>query len=367
MAGILGRLTGRKQQVKAVPVAAARSAGSPAPRTIVPGDYGLPVRAELRTDLPVTHPALDAAVAAAKAGQWEPAAELFQEVGADWELRYLCVTALAEQAADDDAWLTAWRGARPGDAAAHTVHARALVDLAWQIRSSEQAEKVGREQWDGFFRVLRQVPEACATAAALAPEDPTPWIVHLPAAMGLQWSNDEFRALWAEVQRRAPYHVKAHLSGLSYWRPRWYGSEELMVEFVEGAIAAAPAGSLLTLLRLDMLNSEFRPEGAAELKAFWRGERVGAAVDACLADLAAADPGHLRIGAMRSWLAFFLTRAGRHAEAVEQFRRIGTQVAAEPWSYSANGTDLFVETRATAVLGWEDAGRPELPGAAATG
>ncbi len=359
MAGIRGRLADRRKQVGAVP-ASAFPAPAQASRTIKPAEYGMPLRTGLRTDLPITLPALDAAVAAVRAGRWEPAADLFAQVGADWELRYLCTTALAAEAVEDDAWLVAWREARPGDVAAASVHARALVDLAWAIRTSAQAEKVSPEQWNGFFRILRQVPDVCRAAAALAPEDPTPWIVLLPAAMGLEWSNDEFRAVWEEVRSRAPYHVKAHLAAMSYWRPRWHGSEELLVEFVEGAVAAAPAGSLLTLLRLDMLNAEFRPEDKGELKAFWKGDRVGVAIDAALADLAAADPEHLRVGGMRGWLAFFLTRAERYAEAVEQFRLIGTHIATEPWSYAADGTSVFTVTRADAVLGWEDAGRPAV-------
>jgi hypothetical protein len=355
MAGILGRLTGRKKQLPTVLAAA------PAQRTIKPAEYGMPLRADLRTDLCVTLPGLDAAIAAAKDGRWEPVAALFAEVGDDWELRYLCTTALAEQAVEDDGWLAAWRHARPGDVAAECVHAYALVNVAWKIRSSDRAEKVGQEQWDGFFRVLREVPAVCAAAADLAPADPTPWIVLLTAARGLQWSHEEFNAVWAEVKQRAPLHFRAHSAAMSYWRPRWYGSEELMVRFVEEAVAAAPTGSLLSMLRLDMLNSEFRPKDPAELKAFWTSDRVTAAVDAALADLAAAEPAHLRIGAMRSWLAFFLTRGERWAEAVEQFRLIGTHIAAEPWSYSKDRTTLFTTTRANAVLGWEDAGRPELP------
>jgi hypothetical protein len=197
------------------------------------------------------------------------------------------------------------------------------------------------------------VPALCREASALAPEDPTPWIVMLPTAMGLQWPNEDFTALWTEVVRRAPYHVKAHLAALSYWRPRWSGSVEHAVHFVETAIASAPRGSLLTLLRLDLLNSELRPDDQQQRPAFWTGDQ--------LEGLAAADPGQLRVGALRSWLARILTLEGRHAEAFEQFRQLGSFIAFEPWSFSKDGTSLYLTTRTTAVLGWEDAGRPPLP------
>lgn len=369
MAGILGRLTGRNQERKvasgaaaAAAAAAQRRAAAPPVRTINPADYGMPERAQLRTDLPVNEPALDAAITAVQGGDWRPAAALFATAGRDWERRYLYTTIFAEQAANEDAWLLAWRQAHPQDAAAATVQARAVVDLAWQVRTSDRAENVTRDQWDGFFRVLSAAPDACREAAALAPEDPTPWAVMLPTAMGLQWPHDDFRAIWAEVVRRAPQHVKAHMAAQSYWLPRWYGSRELMIGFTETAIAAAPQGSLLTMLRLDLLNNELRPDDVQERPAFWKSDQVRWAVDEALADLAAADPRHLRIDAMRSWLARFLTVSGRYAEAVEQFRLMGPSIANLPWTYSSDRTSLFITTRTNAVLGWEDAGRPPLPG-----
>lgn len=358
MPRFLDRITGQGRPPKAA-AAPTKDAGSN--RTIQPAEYGLPLRAELRTDWPVDHPALDAAVLAVKAGNWQPVGALMWETGRDWERRYLYTSILGSLAAEDDRWLQAWRQAHPEDGAAAAIEASSLVQLAWKIRTGDVSSKVGREQWEGFFRVLRQAPERCREAAALSPEDPTPWVVLLGAAKGLQWENDEFRTLWAEVLARDPHHVLAHISAQSYWLPRWHGSTDLVLEFTEQTIAAAPDGSLLSLLRLDLLNRELRPENAELRPAFWRGEQVRWAIDEALIDLAAADPAHLRVNTMRAWLAIFLVRNERWAEAVEQFRAIGRMVAFEPWTYSKDGTSLFTQQRASAVLGWEAAGRPAVP------
>ena len=360
MPRFLDRITGQGRQPKVTP-AAGPAKGASSNRTIQPAEYGLPLRAELRTDRSVEDPALDAAVLAAKAGNWQPVGALMWETGRHWERRYLYTSILGGLAAEDDRWLQAWRQAHPQDAAAAAIEASSLIQLAWEIRSGEVSSKVSREQWDGFFRVLRQVPEHCREAAAFSPEDPTPWIVLLTAAKGLQWENDEFRALWAEVLARDPHHVAAHISAQSYWLPRWYGSTDLVLEFTEQAVAAAPDGSLLSLLRLDLLNRELRPADTKLRPAFWRGEQVQWAIDEALIDLAAADPANVRINTMRSWLAIFLVRSERWAEAVEQFRAIGRMVAFEPWTYSKDGTSMFTQQRATAVLGWEAAGRPAVP------
>lgn len=370
MSGFLNRLVSRGKQASpaaAVAAAAARRAAepprpsSPAERSIVPADYGLPARTQLRNDILRPMPELDTAREEVRAGRWEAVAALFDRTGNDWELRYYYVTTFASLAADEDAWLRAWLAARPQDAAAATVYARSLVDLAWKIRGGGWAKDVTREQWEGFFRVLGEAPAACHAAAALAPEDPTPWIVHFAVGMGSSYEHADFRALWAEATARAPYHVKGHLSAMTYWLPRWKGSRELVTAFVEEAIASAPRGSLLTAMRFELMNTELRPADPAEREPYWRGEEVRRAIDEGLADLAAADPGHLRVSLLRSWLSLFLTRAGRHAEAVAVFRELGTSVGSEPWTYSADGTSLYVSMRNTAVLGWEEAGRPALP------
>ncbi|MFH8387091.1 hypothetical protein ACH4E7_40305 [Kitasatospora sp. NPDC018058] len=49
---------------------------------------------------------------------------------------------------------------------------------------------------------------------------------------------------------RDPHHLRAHEGALQYWCAKWHGSHELMHTFVDAALADAPAGSLLTTLRV---------------------------------------------------------------------------------------------------------------------
>ncbi|MEZ0066399.1 hypothetical protein ABIA32_002409 [Streptacidiphilus sp. MAP12-20] len=327
MAGIFGRRAGQGGGATGAALAAAAAVQRQAPQ-----------------------PAPEGQEAAAQQVQWEQAAARFAAVRpGDHERRYQLTAEFGALAAEEEGWLRDWQRARPQDVDAACVDARGLVDLAWLIRGSGWAKDVTREQWQNFHRILGQVAGVCAEATRQDPADPVPWIVQLPAAMGLSKDHDEFRALWAEVAARAPYHVKAHQAALSYWLPRWSGSRELATAFVEDAIAAAPPGSLLTLLRLELLNNELRPSEERELPGFWHGEQVRAAVDAALADLAAADPYHARVPDMRNWLALFLTRAGRLDEAAEQFRLIGPFAGGEPWRYTADPAALFLSVRTEAV------------------
>jgi hypothetical protein len=228
-----------------------------------------------------------------------------------------------------------------------------MVSLAWELRTSAPAGDVRPEQWAGFHRVLRQVPAACERAIALAPQLALPWMVLMPCAQGLGWDHDRFRGIWAEICARAPESVPAHQRALSYWLPRWRGSDELAAGFVAETLARARPGSLLTGVRLEYLFLERLRGSAEERKAYLRGPEVAEALDLALADLAAAPLDHPYRPHHTHWVAYYLTKAGRHAEAVEAFRAVDGYVGTRPWRLFANPAAVYASVRAEALLGWQ--------------
>jgi hypothetical protein len=336
------------------PVAPAK----PAPRTIDPAAYGYVPAAEVRADRAGPSPDFDTVDALVAAGNWQHLADFMATLPMTSERRFAVFAHLGNAAAENDTWLRQWLAADPKSVNALTLYAESLVGVAWGIRTSDSADNVSDEQWQGFFRVLRTVPEVCQQAIEIDPADPAPWIALQNGALGLQWSNDEYRALWTEVSARAPHSFTATHRAWNYWRPRWFGSLELMEEFVENAIAAAPPGTNLTMTRIQMLHDEFRPKEDDERKAFDTGKQVGRALDAGLADAGASDPAHPKLPYLRHWLALDLMRAGRYRESMDQFRAIGGYAGAEPWTRFKNPAATFCGTRADVTMRWEDAGRP---------
>ncbi|MFE4515223.1 hypothetical protein ACFRMQ_13670 [Kitasatospora sp. NPDC056783] len=317
-----------------------------AKNTIHPEDHGLLLGKDLLMD-DEPGPEEEAVLAAAKAGDWRPAAaHLTADPSPD--VRWRRQRALAELAAEDDTWLRAWRAEHPKDPTAALVHLEGLVCLAWRIRTGAAASQVTREQFEGFHRVLREAEEYAAEAVALAPGDPNPWVTQIGIAMGLGWSHERFGELWAELTERDPHHWAAHAGALQYWCEKWRGSHELMHAFIDGAIASAPAGSLLAPIKLEAYSEQFSRDG--ESLVAWERPEVGAALDAALADLAAADPDHPRIRYARGWLAYALTRAERHTEALEQFRALG-QYIPQPFTTRRDPRQFFIDVRIDAVRG----------------
>ncbi|WP_089102250.1 hypothetical protein [Streptomyces hyaluromycini] len=329
-----------------------------APVNIDPAKYGLVPAAQLDSRFAGPDPEADAVAQAALAGDWRRAAAYLAGAGRDWDLRWYRLGILTHAAAEDDTWLKAWRTEYPGDPAAALVHADALVDLAGKVRGAKLAKHTTAEQFEGFHRLLAEALPACQEAAWMAPEDPCPWIAQISIALGLGWSHDDFRALWAEITARDPHHFGAHISALQYWCAKWRGSHELMYAFAEQAAVTAPQGSLLPVLRLyGLMEHAFREPK----EPVYRQPFVQAAVDATLDAVEWAPAGHHRLPMVRHLLAEALFQTDRYAEAVEQFRAVGGYVGSPPWSYSANPVKAFVFARTNTFVAWEKAGCPAPP------
>ncbi|MFD7640026.1 hypothetical protein ACFV4P_05195 [Kitasatospora sp. NPDC059795] len=307
---------------------------------IYPTDHGMLHRDDLFVDPGLSGPDVDAALAAVKGGDWRPAAELLAAAAGDHDRRRGLLRRFAEPAAEDDAWLLAWRAEQPDSADAALLAQDGLIVLAWNVRTSKRAHQVTSERWAAFGKVLTDAEAAAAEAVRLAdPADPLPFVLQIPLAMGQSWDNERFRALWQEIVSRDPHNFSAHTGALQYWCAKWKGSHEQMHAFADAAIAAAPAGSLLTALKLDAYFEQFTGE-----KEPYTSPEVRAAADAVVADLELADPDDRHRAYAHGWLVWVLAQSGRDADAMPHLRALGP-IVPEPWTYWENPVDRFADRR----------------------
>jgi tetratricopeptide (TPR) repeat protein len=289
-----------------------------------------------------------AVLEAVRAGNWQAGAQFLAEAGRDWQERDRRSSLLAREAAKDDSWLLAWRTAYPQDPGAALVHAESLIDLAWEIRGSATANHTTQEQFAGFHRVLDQARAACAEAQALGGDDPCPYIVEIPLAMGLGYPNAHFEAMWAEIVKRDPYHLAAHTSALQYWCAKWRGSHERAEAFAREAAAKGVPGQLLTSVLLDAYFEYEIAHDDLDEDDYYKRPEIVAAVDAALVDVAAAyavNPHDRRIPPVRHMLANMLFWQDRYEAAVEQFRLVDGYIDTTPWSYSSDPVEKYVQAR----------------------
>jgi hypothetical protein len=239
-------------------------------------------------------------------------------------------------------WLRAWRAEAPKDAGGAAVHAEFLAQQAWRTATPGT---------DEFRIIMEEARAACGEAALLAPGDPIPYIVELSVARGLAYSRAEFEQLWLKILDRAPAHMGAHLAALHYWCEGWHGSRQLAYEFAEAAAARAPKGSLLSAMPLFAVFDHL-PE-VTLVSGFYQSEVVTKAMHGALHAVHSARPDDPMSAHVRHLLVFFLVRAERWAEAMNQLIHIDGHVGALPWTLSPDPAAEFAVYRALAVAGYE--------------
>ncbi|WP_336111827.1 hypothetical protein [Streptomyces sp. PTD9-10] len=332
-----------------------------------PADYGFVREEELDVRMPGSdQDLLNVLELVQRTQDYRAAAQLLAGTEAEGEARWQRVQAFAGAAALELAqrpggvhetpggqWLRVWRAEQPKDAGGAAVHAEFLVQQAWRTSTPGT---------DDFRIIMEEARQACAQAALLAPGDPVPYIVELSVARGLAYPQPEFEKLWLNIADRAPNHMGAHLAALHYWCEKWHGSRELAYAFAEAAAARAPEGSLLAALPLFAV-FEHIPE-VNLVVSFYQSEVVTKAMHGALHAVHTARPDDPMLAHVRHLLLFFLVRAERWAEAMDQLVHVDGHVGALPWTLSDDPAAAFAVHRALAVAGYEaNGGSPAtLPG-----
>jgi hypothetical protein len=321
-----------------------------------PADYGFVREEDLDVRLPgPDEDLLDVLDVVQRTQEYKAAAQLLAGTAAEGELRWQRVQAFAGAAALElqqrpggvsevpgAQWLRVWRAEAPKDPGGAAVHAEFLVQQAWRTSTPGT---------DEFRIIMEEARDACGQAALLAPDDPVPYIVELAVARGLAYSRPEFEQLWLKILDRAPHHMGAHLAALHYWCEKWHGSRELAYSFAEAAAARAPRGSLLAALPLFAV-FEHLPE-VNLVRGFYQSEVVTRAIHGALHAVHSARPDDPVLAHVRHLLIFFLVRAERWAEAMQQLIHVDGHVGALPWTLSADPAAEFAVHRALAVAGYE--------------
>ncbi|MFG2996379.1 hypothetical protein [Streptomyces sp. NPDC048340] len=326
-------------------------AGQAAAKAAAVVALGFVAEADLDTENPApVPPERAAALEAVRSGDWEAGAAYIEAAGQDWHERMERVRPLAEAAAEDDAWLLAWRTARPTDPTAALVDADTAIMVAWNVRGGQSGSRTTQEQFRLFHELLVKAQEAAHEAQRLAdPADPTPYIVEQPIGQGLGYSHERYRELWEQVVERDPKVLWSHISGLQYWCRKWRGSHELALAFARESAAAGEPGDLMSLLPLIAYFEQETDESDLAAETFFKEPEIVAAVDAALLDLAAAGDDHPGTARMRHLLAYLLFWQDRDEQAVEQFRHIDGYIGALPWSYAGSPKRRYLYARDWAV------------------
>ncbi len=136
----------------------------------------------------------------------------------------------------------------PEDPLVYLVRGFAGVEQAWIARGRGTSDTVSDEDQETFEAFLSGAQDDLMKAAALDPDDPTPWAKLIHVANGLGLNRKVAERFFEEATTREPTHHSAHRAMLNYLTEKWNGSHEEMFAFARQAGVKAPVGSDLKAL-----------------------------------------------------------------------------------------------------------------------
>ncbi|MEU5241485.1 hypothetical protein ACH4UR_23005 [Streptomyces lydicus] len=307
------------------------------------------LRRARRPGAPALAPALDdtelaVAADALALGQWARVRTLLAGTGADWDRRGHRLTVLAA-CPGSAAWAGDWQLAEPDSGDAATLLALATVRRALRGRTT-----------------TGDAAAACATAARMLPDDPTPWLGALLLARRAG-TPDERAHAFHQIRARHPDHHHAHhlmTAALAEERPDGTcGPHHPAHGFAARAAERAPADSPLALLPVVAHAERYRVRARAGLEppdpadsGHW-ATRHAHAVQRAAFDwwLEWEGEGHPRSKLDINFLAHATFHQGRLAEAATLFQRIGPHATRAPWSYAGRDAEGAFQAAREAALG----------------
>ncbi|MER5880223.1 hypothetical protein ACFWFU_21235 [Streptomyces sp. NPDC060235] len=277
-------------------------------------------------------------------GRWTAVRALLAGTGEDWDRRGHRLTVLAQESATL-AWARDWQLAEP-----ESPDAAALLGCATVERALNGKERPERAR------------DACRSAAALAPADPTPWLALLLLERSLGAEEDVVR-LFDEVRHRHPDHHHAHHLMVARLAERraTAGQDPLheVYDFANWAAEQAPADSPLAILPVVAHAERFRVLAAAGSEpadpvasGHWVGRRARQVMKAAFDWwLEWERDDHPRRLVDLNFLAHAKFCEGRGAEAAALFHRIGEHPTPAPWSYPDRDPYTAFRTARDSALG----------------
>ncbi|MFF5520351.1 hypothetical protein [Streptomyces coeruleorubidus] len=286
---------------------------------------------------------LGAARAALAQGRWQNARSLLVHTADDWDRRGHRVTVLAREPYCA-AWAREWLLAEP-----ESADAAVLLALAQVRRALHGKGKPVRAR------------EACATAAARAPADPTPWLGLLLLECAVGTDQDVVRTFEQVRARYADHHHAHHLMVARLAGRRTEAGPDPLHEvydFAGWAAEQAPADSPLAILPVIAHAERYRALAAAghepadpAASGHWTGRRARQVMKAAFDWWLEWElEGHPRRLIDLNFLAHAKFCEGRGAEAAALFHRIGRHATPAPWSYpDRDPHTAFAAARAAAL------------------
>ena len=288
-----------------------------------------------RIDPTLGHPVAGQAMALAEKGDVDGLSPLLRD--ADLDLLGLLLDVISKALPLDTA--EAWAQRSPDDPDALVVLGEVLVNRASDTRGSGPGTDLSNKQIIGFQDGMARARVAYEKAAALVPDDPTPWAGMLVTCYASR-NKADMAAFTAAVRQRDPLNTQGLRTAIDLFGEKWYGEPGEAFALARDISAAAPEGAEVHVVIADAYVEQW-----VNLRAFRNDARGAKAMlasssvrDEILGSAQASvlSPAHVP-SAISPWVhnayAFAFTQGGQHDLAAPHFAAVDGLVAPRPWGY----------------------------------
>ena len=242
--------------------------------------------------------------------------------------------------------LDAWLPLSPQHPGIAVAAGFAAVQQAWGVRGSGTADTASHDQWAEFHRLLAAAEKFLESTMFLDPSSPIPWVCLLPTGMGLSVPKEELAFRFEEGWKRAPQLFDLHRSYIEAITPKWGGSVDMVQNFINSTLAAAPLGSPLFALRAieaEVLAGPFDTTRDELLRGSHAAILDAAAKSVCHPAMPNGSE-HLDVVWARNEFAYALAIIGELEQSEHQHSLLAGRYAEPPWCEVHSDIELAVAT-----------------------
>ena len=192
------------------------------------------------------------------------------------------------------------------------------VGYAWQARTRQWANNVAPEGWQRFGERLPKAAAALEAAYALDPSNTFIAQTMLQVELGQGKGRVTMEKWFRRAMNADPDSYRACSSKLEYIKPKWYGSEDALLEFGHQCLATQNWKANLPYILMDVHN--LLAEEAEDPAAYWKRPEVWKDVEPVCRGRMEADP---NFPYRRTQYALYAYRAGQWKTADDLFKILG--------------------------------------------
>jgi Domain of unknown function (DUF4034) len=196
------------------------------------------------------------------------------------------------------------------------------TDYAWAARGGGDANTVTEEGWKLFAERLAVAEESLNRAWELNPKDVETPIAFLKVELGQSKGRERMELWFQRAMALDPNNYDACYKKLYYLEPKWYGSEEALLDFGRECVQSKEWGGRVPLILLDAHLAIRRYYDKPKQDDYWKLPEVWPDIQAAFDRFFELNPGVTKWYQNYAWYAYLCGQWDKFNELIPKLGRV---------------------------------------------